>query len=169
MHCSHIFVTNASRHPPVTPLRINMPQDKQCTKTLCNPCDTTGRQHWPSTKTVAHAALPAVPKHGRGHLDTAQKGRSEKCWISGSPPKNSRNLHRRSNGDKSTDKAMHCGLRYGFMLTGSWWPHAQESKYTCFMPVILMVCNTMSNFQLCAPGGFSNDMIKLCWCCHMAN
>lgn len=73
--------------------------------------------------------------------------------------------HRPSNGDKSTDAnaAMHCGLRYGFMLTGSWWPHAQESKYTCFMPVILMVCNTMSNLQLCAPGGFvkRHDQVML--------
>ena len=82
------------RHPPVTPLNINMPQDKQrrcaaaVTPLAVNTIQSNMRHasvtppDWPSTKTVAHAHIPAVPKHGRAHLDTAQKGRSEECWIS---------------------------------------------------------------------------------------
>ena len=87
------------RHPPVTPLNswslnINMPQDKQrrcaaaVTPLAVNTIQSNMRHasvtplDWPSTKTVAHAHIPAVPKHGRAHLDTAQKGRSEESWIS---------------------------------------------------------------------------------------
>ena len=86
------------RHPPVTPLNINMPQDKQrrcaaaVTPLAVNTIQSNMRHasvtplDWPSTKTVTHAHLPAEPKHGRA------LPRKDGPRNAGSRPKNSGNL-----------------------------------------------------------------------------